>query len=141
MAQLAQFAVAPVLDEVLVSSANTARDGTGTLATLAAGPVTLAAAGVGKRINRVRAKAIGTTTAGMLRFFVSADGGTTKFLIHEVVVKAIVPSAFVATWAAEIEELAGLVLPGGNGSAAQSLLYVSTHNAESFHVTCEGGNF
>ena len=141
MASLAQFAVAPTLDAVAVSAANTNRDGTGTLATVASGPVTLAAAGVGKRISRVRVKAVSTTTAGMLRFFISANNGANIFLIHEEPVRAIIPSATVASFSVEIEELAGLVLPGGNGSNVQAILYCSTHNAEVFHVTAEGGTF
>lgn len=135
MAAAAQYTAAPILDFVQISTANTNRDGTGTIGTVATGPATAAGNGVGKRINRVRIKAAGTTTAGMIRFYVSNDGGTTKRMITEVPVSAITVGASTAAFEAEVPALVGLILPG----SSNGILYASTHNAETFNIICESG--
>ncbi len=135
MAQTMQFTARPIIDFVQISTANTNRDGTGTLGTVATGPSTTAADGVGKRINRVRVKAAVTTTAGMIRFYLSNDAGTTKRLIHEVPVTAITVSATVAAFAAEVSELIGLTL----GGSSNDILYASTEKAEAFNIIAESG--
>lgn len=114
---------------IQIATANTNRDGTGTMGTL------LTAGKQGSRVERVRVKATTTTTAGMVRFFVS-DGTNTR-LLSEVAVTAITPSATVATFEADLSAGAfPLVLQ------ADQQLRVSTHNAEAFNITItEGGDF
>jgi hypothetical protein len=73
-------------------TANAARDGSGTIATLSTGTAD------GIRIDNVRIKATVTTTAGMIKFFYSPDSGTTNRLIGEVVVPAITVGAGVAAF-------------------------------------------
>jgi hypothetical protein len=83
-------------------------------------------------IENITIKATDTTTAGCIRFFISTDSGTSKRLIAEIVVNAITPGASAATFVSEVPQLSGLVLVG-----TSSLLYASTHNAETFNVIAE----
>jgi len=135
MATTAQFTAQPTIDITQISTANTNRDGTGTIATIATGPATAAAAGVGKRINRVTVQATGTTTAGVIRFFISLDSGTTNRMICEKLVPAVTPSTSVPAFRMEVGELSGLILTGG-GSC---VLRASTNNAETFNILVESG--
>ena len=135
MATTAQFTAQPTIDIAQVSTANTNRDGTGTIVTVATGPSATAANGVGKRIMRVTVAATGTTTAGVIRFYISTDNGTTNRLICERLVTAITPSTSVAIFRSEIGELVGLTLVGGGNC----LLRASTNNAETFNIMVESG--
>jgi hypothetical protein len=135
MATNAQYTAQPILEYVQISNANTNRDGSGTLGTVCTGPNVSAGNGVGKRIFRVTVQTTGTTTAGVIRFFISNDSGSTKHLICEKIVPAITPSTSVAAWRTEVAELVGLILPGGTGN----VLYAGTNNAETFNVICESG--
>lgn len=80
-----------------VQTANTNRDGTGTITTLLTG-----VAG-GTRIERIRAKAGVTTTAGMLRFYLFNAAGTFVQLFDELLVTAITASSTVKTWEGELQ--------------------------------------
>lgn len=113
---------------VAISTANTGRDGTGTLGTV------MTAGANGSAITRVDVVAPGTTTAGMVRLFL--DNGSAKFLIKEIAITAITPSAslpgFADSWT-----------PGGDGLCLPTgwSLKASTHNAESFNVAAHYGNY
>jgi hypothetical protein len=102
-----------------IDTANTNRDGTGTLVNLVTGATN------GTIIEQISIQATGTTTAGMARFFLY--DGTTNALIHEVVVQAVTPSAFVPTFGATIR------LPNVRLSPTH-ILKASTHNAEEFRI-------
>jgi hypothetical protein len=131
MATTLQFASVAKNSSVLVSAANTNRDGTGTLATV------VTAGSAGTRIERIILAAIGTTTAGMLRLYI--HNGTSAFLWKEIPVTALTPSGTVQAFQSELDcaTTAGqiMVLPSGWS------IRCSTHNAESFHVTAIGGDF
>lgn len=135
MATTAQYTAQPILEHVQISTANTNRDGTGTMGTICTGPNTTAGVGVGKRIFRITVQATVTTTAGVVRFFISTDNGTTKRMICEKIVPAITPSTTIPAWRVEVPELVGLIIPGGTGN----ILYASTNNAETFNIICESG--
>ena len=135
MATTAQFTAQPIIDIAQVSTANTNRDGTGTIVTIASGPSTTAAAGVGKRINRVTVTATGNVTTGVVRFFLSTDNGTTNYLILERLVPTITPSSSIAVYRTDVSELVGLVLVGGGNC----LLRASTNNAQTFNICVESG--
>jgi hypothetical protein len=135
MATTAQFTAQPIIDVAQVSTANTNRDGSGTLVTVATGPSTAAAAGVGKRINRVIVQATGTTTAGVIRFYISLDSGTTNRLVVEKIIPALTPSTALAAFRIDVGELVGLILPGGGAA----MLRASTNNAETFNIVAESG--
>lgn len=119
----------PVAAGGSLSAANANRDGTGTL-------VTLYTAGAnGGRVDMVRAKAKGDTTAGMVRVYLSTDAGATKRLIAELVVAAVTVAADVAGWEGEWVPSRPLVVP------AAAVLYASTHNAEGINVFGLGGDY
>lgn len=131
MADKPAFVSTPIVGAASISTANTGRDGSGTTGLLATG-----AAG-GTRIDSVSVVATATTTAGMVRLFLDTGGGTAAdlFLISEISVTAVTPSATVKAFAGEMTWPRGLVLPSGYK------LCVSTEKAEAFDVTAYGGNF
>lgn len=120
MASVPAFASTPRTAVAQIATANTNRDGTGTIGTVMTG------AAAGTRIDDVKITATGTTTAGVVRLFLH-DGSNAR-LWTEVLVTAITPSTSVAVWSAELPDL-GLVLQDNNWS-----LRASTHNAETFNV-------
>lgn len=122
MATAAQYAAIPRAAVALLSAANTNRDGTGTLVDVITG-VTL-----GTRVDDLTVTAIVTTTPGMIRLYLTLDGGTTNRLLREIPVPAITPSAAVAAFTATLANLA-ILLPN-----ASARIRASTHNGESFHV-------
>ena len=117
MASTPSYAATPRAAFAATGTANTNRDGTGTLATLIAG------ASGGTRIDDIKFQYSVSTTAGMIRIFMSLDGGTTKALIHEIPVPAVTVSSTVAAFTAYLQNL-GWILPNTN-----AILYFSTHNA------------
>lgn len=142
MAQTGNYVAAPRSPTAAISTANTARDGSGTLATVATGPARNLAsdppAQGGMRIDALAICAGGTTTAGMVRLFV--HDGTNARLIAEIPVDAATPSATVQAWAVRLNkdvcDFMPLVL------AAGASLRASTHNAETFYATVlNGGDF
>lgn len=119
MSATSNYAATPKTAVAQVSTANTARDGTGTLATV------FTAGASGSRIDDIAITATGTTTAGMVRLFL--HDGTNARLWREVAVSAITPSATVSPFSSLLGSLA-LVLQTGWS------LRASTHNAETFNV-------
>lgn len=136
MATTAQYVAQPLLEVSQVTTADTSRTAPTNSTEITAGPNTAAGNGVGKRILRVTICATGTTTAGVIRFFFSADSGTTKRLICERIVPAITPSTSVAVFRTEVAELVGMVLPGGTTNK----IYASTNNTETFNILVESGS-
>jgi hypothetical protein len=136
------YAAQPIgFGPVNFATANTGRDGTGTIAQIAVGR------GPGTRIERVRMQAAVTTTAGMIRVFKKASGlarntdGTfasytapTWRLIAEVLVTAITASGTVAAWSGEWAPTNGHVLADGEQ------LGVATNNAEACNAEALGGH-
>lgn len=124
------FSIIPVCAVAQISAANTNRDGTGTIVDVVTGDTD------GTRIEMITVTATGTTTAGMVRLYIY-NGATTK-LWKEVSVTAITPSATTKAFTAEEARYDGrplLVLPSGHKIQA------STHNAETFNVIAQGGDF
>ncbi len=113
-----------------LATANTNRDGSGTLATI------FTAGANGSRIEHIDITAYGTTTAGVIRLYI--HDGSTAFLWKEVLVTAITPSASIAVWSASVDcSLPSnvLIMPTGYS------LRASTHNAENFRVNAIGGDY
>lgn len=125
MANSPTFTTTPRFPQIQVSTANTARDGTGTLVDL------IVATANGTLIKRIRYHAAVTTTAGMVRVF-DYDGTNTR-LLFELTVAAVTVSDSVA--AAENEVSPSLILPSGH------TLKVSTAKAEAINVFCEAEDF
>jgi hypothetical protein len=124
------FVQAPRVAVGSLATANTNRDGSGTIATV------FTAGANGSRIEHIDITAIGTTTAGVVRLYV--HDGSSAHLWKEILVSAITPSATIAAWSNRVDcsSPAGvLFLPTGYS------LRASTHNAESFRVHAVGGDF
>jgi len=68
MTTTANYASIPKTGAVTVSTANTARDGSGTLGVIATATATAAS---GTRYDKIVTQATGTTTAGMMRFYIT----------------------------------------------------------------------
>ncbi len=143
-----QYAGNPRSRTVRINTANTGRDGSGTITDL------MAAAGAappqpgGSRIERLRMRYVGANgvapSAGMLRFWKkdTAGGGVqSPALLFEVPVSAIAPAAGgTPGWLADLSsdvnpDLMPIWLQPGQ------TLAVSTEVGETFDVTAEGGDF
>lgn len=129
MATTPAFASNPrATDRASVGTANTNRDGSGTIATIATGSA------AGLRINSVVAQATVTTTAGMIRLYLSTNGGTNWYLFDEIPVAAITPSGSVPAFRGEVN-YTNLILYG-----TSMKLGASTHNAENHEVWALGAD-
>lgn len=107
------------VDHAQISAANTNRDGTGTLATIAT-----ASANNSLFVSSVKVIATGNTSAGMIRLFIY-DGTNTR-LLDEAVVAAVTVGADVACWKTTFSTLLYLK-PGWS-------LKASTHIGETFNA-------
>ena len=119
MATSAQYAATVRTAQGQVSTANTNRDGTGTIATI------FTAGSSGSRIDDVYIVATGTTTANVVRLFV--HDGTNARLWRETLVPAITPSTTVSVFNAALLSQ-GLILASGWS------LRASTNNAETYNI-------
>lgn len=126
MASSPQFANIPVISSGQIGTANSSRDGSGTTAVVVTG------AGAGTRIDVLDVKATAATTAGMIRVYLY--NGSTHYLLTEIPVTAVTPSATVATFETAVTWPEGLVIPSGWS------LKVSTEKAEQFNLIARGGN-
>jgi len=123
------FALTPVIGAVQITTANTNKDGTGTLGSVVTGGTD------GTRITRITIQSIGTTTAGMVRLYI--DIGATIHLWKEIGVDAVTGSATVEEFVYVLELLGerALVLPSGY------ILLASTEIGEPFEIIAEGGDY
>jgi hypothetical protein len=91
----------------------------------------------GSLITGVVFQAITTTVTGVVRVFISPDGGTTKYLIAEVPTPAVTVSGSVGgaqvTW---VPPFGPMPLPNGS-----SLYFNLNNSSETWNVTPVGGNF
>jgi hypothetical protein len=123
------------------ATANTNRDGTGTIAQLLVGRAP------GTRIERIRFTSTVTNVAGTLRIFKkgsgltkNADGTFAAFaagtyrLQHEVASSAVTPSGTVPA------QIIDFIPPTVITLAEGEQLGVATNNAEAWNAECFGGN-
>jgi len=131
MAASPQFVSAPKMGVATISTANTARTGSGTVG------VVFTAGANGSRIEKIIICAQATTTAGNIRLFL--HNGTSYFLFKEMPVIALAPAATVPSFSAvlsqEIETTLPLILPSGYS------LRAATEKGESFNIIAIGGDF
>lgn len=126
MATQPAFATVPKIGLAQVSTANTNRDGTGTIVDVITGATN------GTRIAEIVCESTGTTTAGMIRLYLT-DGTNTR-LFDEISIAAATPSASVrATRVSTI--YTNLILPSSSWK-----LRASTHNAETINVIALGAD-
>lgn len=119
MATTAQYAATVQNASAQVTTANTNRNGTGTIVSVMTGATN------GTRIDDIYIVATGTTTAGVVRLFIS--DGTNIRLWQEVLVPAITPSTTVSVFNSSLINC-GLILENGWS------LQASTNNAETFNI-------
>jgi len=113
-----------------ISTANTNRDGSGTLVTI------FTAGSNGSKIDHIDITATVATTAGMVRLYLS--DGTNHRLWREIAVSAITPSGTTSVFRATVDcsdKSNSLYLANGNSIRA------STHNAETFNVAIAGADY
>jgi hypothetical protein len=120
MATAPQYAATPRTAAVTISTANTGRDGTGTIGDV------ITAVAAGTRIDDLYITAAGATTAGVVRMFLKQS--STYKLVQEFIVTAVTPSTTVPVWTAFVNNL-GIILADATWS-----LSFSTNNAESFNI-------
>lgn len=120
MATAAQYASTVRTAIAQISTANTNRNGTGTIGTVITGAAT------GTRVDDITITATGTTTAGVVRLFV--NDGTTSYLWQEILVPAITPSTTVQVFTFTLLNQALLL------ASASWSLRASTNNAETFNI-------
>lgn len=144
MASTAQYVAQPIVDIGQVLTANTARDGTGTIVTIASGPTTAPGSGVGKRVTRVsitRSQTTGSSAATVVCFFYSPDNGTTNRLIAEVAVPAYTVSTTSAQVVVEVPSLIGFVIPGAATNAPCIRASTQVVQTAALNVIIESGLF
>jgi hypothetical protein len=122
----AVFVSVPKGPTVNFATANTGRDGTGTIA------LVHAAGSNGAFFTRLRVQATVTTTAGVIRVWKRIAAGTWR-LVKEILVTAITPSTTIEAYSAEWAPTDGIML------SPTDELGVSTHIAETFNAFAEGG--
>jgi hypothetical protein len=113
----------------LVATANPNLDGSGTISTAFTAPAS--SSSNGSLVKTITIKAQGSTSInGMIRLFISDDGGTTWYLMREVQVPQTTQSAYEPSYKQVIDMNYHL--------NTDYLLGVSTQNGESFGITVEG---
>ena len=128
MATTPNFTSTSRLATASVSAANTNRDGTGSIITVLTGVA------AGTKVFEVDVQMTVTSTAGMVRLFLSSDTGTTWKLFDEVAIAAATVSASVKGTRVATQ-YTNLILP-----SASWVLGAATHNAEASVVTALGGD-
>ena len=127
MASAPRFYAKGIDTTAQISAANPNLDGTGTVVDVATGDVN------GTRIEAVNCKAIATTTAGIIRFFIYDETNTR--LVGELAVSAVTPSATVLAFS-------GVWTPPYQLILAQNwVLRASTEKAEIFNLNGQGGSY
>jgi hypothetical protein len=94
----------------------------------------LTAGALGSKVFEIVVDATVTTTAGMIRIFISEDGGTTKRLYDEIPVSAVTASATVAAFRTA-RTYDNLLL------TASAVLYATTEKAEAINVHAFYGDY
>lgn len=125
------FVQTPFAWQGQITTANTNRDGSGTMTTVATGSTN------GDKVEHIDIVATGTTTAGVVRLYIG-DASAVIRLWKEILVTAITPSTSIAVWSASIDCSAPpnvLLLP------TTWTLRASTHNSETFNVLAVGGKY
>jgi len=119
----------PALHIGTFNTANTGRDGTGTIQSMVTGSAN------GNRVKKITVRALATTAAGMIRYWVN-DGSGWK-LWMEIPVTAITASDHVAAWGNQ------LLLQGENALVLPTSysLGVSTEKAVAFSYVVESGTY
>lgn len=123
------FALKPEIGKVAISTANTALDGSGTLSS-----ALVTATTDGCKVTKIWYKSEATTTAGMIRIFISDSAGANFDLFDEMLVTAITVGS--TTKSAE-----GYITYSDLELKEGQIIKVSTTNATAFNVFAQIGYF
>jgi len=123
------YATTPKTYLASVGTAETSLTAPTNVATLATGGAS------GSRIDFIRIKATGTTTAGIVRLWI--HDGSSYFLFREVAVTAITASSSVPSFFAELDLRGAPILL----ATSSYTLRVSTEKSETFKIAAFGGEF
>jgi hypothetical protein len=127
------FAGTVLAARALLNAANTARDGTGTLVSVLTAPA------AGARIDKLRVKALGTTSVGTIRVFAWNPTGSVATLLAELPVPATAPAATDATWSRVLDSTTDIELPILLPASWE--LRCTSHTADLFHISAIAGGF
>lgn len=120
----------------LLSTANPNLDGSGVVV-----PIVGGSNPYGTRIDWIRVKALGSTSAGMIRLFLGTNS-VAQSLLAEIPVQAVTPSGTVKSWE---EDWYPTVPTQGQASpfslTSGQFLWASTQNGEQFKISVFGGNY
>lgn len=124
MAYQPQYVSTPrtAIVQIPATAAAGVRDGAAT----AVGTAIMAGATTGTRIDDIILQAVGTTTSGMLRFFIY--DGTNSRLIEEIPVEATTVGANVEAWTYKLTNLAWILM------GTTYTLRATTETAHAFNV-------
>lgn len=128
MASSPAFAATPRTVGGTISTANTNRDGTGTIGDIFQGGTN------GSEVKRLTIQATGTTTAGMIRLYTKIS--STYYLIKEIPVDAITAAATTEVYRSQVVFDPPLTVQGDTYYVS-----ASTNNAETFKLTFEGYDY
>lgn len=128
MAQNPNFISTPRIGVALVSNANTAIDGTGTITTLITG------AAAGTRILEIDTQCSASSVAALVNIFLSADGGSTWTLFDQITITAATANN-TSKANRNFTVYTNLVLP-----SASHVLGVTTTIAQATRVYALGGD-
>ncbi len=123
------FPLIPVATVVAVATANTGRDGSGTIATI------FNPNADGARLRSVRLQAIVATTAQVFRLWVRSSSAGTWYLYAEILIAAITPSTTIQAWGYEYVFQEGKPLSDGTHIGG------SVNAAEQVNAHCNGGEY
>jgi hypothetical protein len=121
------FVLTPKAPAVRFSTANTVRDGTGTLGTL------FTAGANGAFFKSFRYQAEVATSAGVIRLFIQAAGAGNNELKRELLVGAVTPSTVLEAASGEWVPPSGIVLGAGD------VVKVGTEIGQAFSAWLDGG--
>ena len=127
MATQAQFGAYPRNTITILGSSNANRNGTGVLNTVFTANITNQ---LGSRVDDIYITALGTTSAGQIRLYIS--DGVNHNLWQELLVTAITPSTTISPWSASLVNQA-LVLANGFSLRASTNVG-GTNPTDTFHV-------
>lgn len=127
------FPIVPVVSWGAVTTANTAKDGTGTV-------VTVFTAGTnGARVDRIKVRHTGTSVQTVVRVFVN-NGSTNATPANNVLyMEQTIPACTLSQTSAALDMVIPLdmALPAGY----KLNITIGTTVAAALAITCEGGNF
>ena len=115
-------------------AANTAVDGTGTVATAFTAGLN------GGRIDRIRCKALGTNVATVLRVFINNGGATTTASNNSLVSELALPATTASPSAPITPDLA-LALGESVPPGYKVTLCIGTAGTDGWIFTCEGWDY